>query len=132
MAEVDEFSNNPNKRVMVASTIAGGVGFNITCADTVVFCDLVWAPADHSQAEDRAFRIGQKNQVDVYYFTYRSTIDALLWKVLDFKIDLLGQVLDGKDAKESVSERQVIRQFIQEFMKEGAPSRSKKDIDLAQ
>lgn len=132
MNEVDEFSNNPTKRVLVSSTLAGGVGFNITCADTVVFCDLMWAPADHSQAEDRAFRIGQKKLVNVYYLVYRNTIDSLLWKILDFKIDLLGQVLDGKEAQESVSERLVIRKFIDAFMQEDLPKKTKKDNILSQ
>lgn len=118
MAELDEFGSNPDKRVLVASTLAAGVGLNITAADTVIFCDLMWAPADHQQAEDRAFRIGQKNPVNIYYFIYRDTVDSLLWKLLDFKIDLLGQVLDGKEVKESLDERQITKLFVQSFLQQ--------------
>lgn len=113
--EVEEFNSNPEKRVMVASTIAGGVGFNITSADTVIFADLMWNYSDHEQAEDRAYRIGQKNAVSVYYLNYSNTIEELLWKMIEQKIDIIGQVLDGKDEKESLEEKEIIKGFFNDF-----------------
>lgn len=113
--EVEEFNNSPEKRVLVASTISGGVGFNITSANTVVFADLMWNYSDHEQAEDRAYRIGQKNAVSIYYLNYLDTIEQLLWKILEKKIDIVGQVLDGKEEKESLSEKEIIKQFLNDF-----------------
>ena len=118
MAEVDSLSNDPNKRVLVASTKAGGVGFNITAADTVIFCDLLWNPADHEQAEDRAYRLGQKKNVSVYYLNYKDSIESMLWKILKGKEDILGQVLEGKDAGDVPSEKEVVRAFMKEFLKD--------------
>jgi SWI/SNF-related matrix-associated actin-dependent regulator 1 of chromatin subfamily A len=116
--QVDEFSNDPNKRILVASTKAGGIGFNITAADTVLFCDLLWNPADHEQAEDRAYRLGQKKKVSIYYMNYLNSMESMLWQILKGKEAILGQVLDGKEAKDVIDEKQVIKQFMKEFLKE--------------
>ena len=68
---VDRFQNDPSVRVFVANLIAGGVGLNLTAARQVVFNDLDWVPANHWQAEDRAYRIGQTGTVNVTYFAAR-------------------------------------------------------------
>jgi SWI/SNF-related matrix-associated actin-dependent regulator of chromatin subfamily A member 5 len=59
---------NPNtdKFVFLLSTRAGGLGINLTSADTVVIYDSDWNPQMDLQAMDRAHRIGQKNLVNVY------------------------------------------------------------------
>ena len=118
MQEVDSLTNDPNKRVLVASTKAGGVGFNITAADTVIFCDLLWNPADHEQAEDRSYRLGQKKNVSIFYLNYKDSIEAMLWRILKGKEDILGQVLEGKDSKDLPSEKEVVRLFMKEFLKD--------------
>lgn len=118
MDEVTEFINNPEKRVLVSSTIAGGVGFNITAADTVIFVDLLWNPADHSQAEDRSYRIGQENPVSIYYLNYKDTIEDMLWNILEQKNEMLGQVLDGKKQNQTFNEKDVIKDFMNKFLKE--------------
>lgn len=116
--EVAEFNSNPEKRVMVASTKAGGVGHNITSSDTVIFVDLMWNYSDHEQAEDRAYRIGQKNAVSVYYLNYIDTIEQLLWKILEQKIDLVGQVLDGKEEKEALTDKEIVKSFLTDFQEQ--------------
>lgn len=59
---------NPNtdKFVFLLSTRAGGLGINLTSADTVIIYDSDWNPQMDLQAMDRAHRIGQKNMVNVY------------------------------------------------------------------
>lgn len=55
---VDRFQQDPGVRIFLANLIAGGIGLNLTQARHVVFNDLDWVPANHWQAEDRAYRIG--------------------------------------------------------------------------
>jgi SWI/SNF-related matrix-associated actin-dependent regulator 1 of chromatin subfamily A len=117
MKEVDEFNTNPDKKVMVSSTIAGGVGFNMTAADMVCFVDLLWNPSDHAQAEDRAYRLGQKKAVSVYYFTYLKTLEPMLMNLLQKKKKIILQALDGKTEEELESDIEIKREFLNEFVK---------------
>ena len=64
---MDAFQRDETVRVLAANIIAGGVGVTLTAARNVVFNDLDWVPANHWQAEDRAYRIGQRHTVNVYY-----------------------------------------------------------------
>jgi DNA helicase INO80 len=61
--------------VFLLSTRAGGLGINLTAADTVVFYDQDWNPSNDAQAMDRAHRLGQTRQVTVYRLITRRTID---------------------------------------------------------
>lgn len=115
---IDELTNDSSKKVLIASTIAGGIGLNITAADTVVFCDLLWNPADHEQAEDRSYRLGQKKKVNIYYLNYLDSVESMLWKILKGKEVILGQVLDGKKEQETPDEKEVFKLFMKEFLKE--------------
>jgi SNF2 family DNA or RNA helicase len=64
---VDEFQDNPKVKVFVGNIKAAGVGLTLTAGEAVVMNDLSFLPSDHAQAEDRAYRYGQKNNVLVYY-----------------------------------------------------------------
>jgi SWI/SNF-related matrix-associated actin-dependent regulator 1 of chromatin subfamily A len=99
-AAVEKFQNDPNIRVFVGSTIAAGVGLTLTAADTVVFADLMWSPADHEQAADRVHRISQENPVFIYYMIYKDSIESMIWGVVGHKLGVLSKTLDGKEAKE--------------------------------
>jgi SWI/SNF-related matrix-associated actin-dependent regulator 1 of chromatin subfamily A len=112
---LDEFSNNPNKRVLIASTKAAGIGLNITAADKIVFLDLLWSPSDLEQAEDRAHRMGQKLPVDIYYLIYNDTVENILWSILDKKRDIQAQIMDGRNNKNLASEDDVIKEFLEKF-----------------
>src|SRR5947207_2276206 len=61
--------------VFVLSTRAGGLGINLTAADTVIFYDSDWNPTVDSQAMDRAHRLGQTKQVTVYRLITRNSIE---------------------------------------------------------
>jgi hypothetical protein len=93
---VDRFQDDPEVRVMVANVIAGGVGITLTAARQVVFNDLDWVPANHWQAEDRAYRIGQTNAVNVTYFTAEGTIDEFVAHALRTKAALIEAVVKGR------------------------------------
>lgn len=93
---VDRFQNDPEVRVFAANTLAGGVGLNLTAARQVVFNDLDWVPANHWQAEDRAYRIGQTGSVHVAYMVAPGTLDEFVKHVLEVKAALFGSVIDGR------------------------------------
>ena len=94
-AIVDRFQEDPRIRVFLANIVAGGVGTNLTAATQVVFNDLDWVPANHWQAEDRAYRIGQTRSVNVTYLVARDTIDDFVQTVLQKKAALVSAIVDG-------------------------------------
>ena len=93
---VDRFQQDDTVRLFVANIQAGGVGLNLTAARHVVFNDLDWVPANHWQAEDRAYRIGQTGTVNVHYLVAEGTIDEFVRNVLESKTALVNAVVDGE------------------------------------
>jgi len=83
-AMVDDFQTNHSSRIILLSLKAAGTGLNLTAASNVVHYDLWWNPAVEAQATDRAYRIGQKNNVQVHRFitkgTFEEKIDTLIQK----------------------------------------------------
>ena len=77
--EVDGFNRDPNQFVFLISTKAGGVGLNIASANKVVVVDPDWNPATDSQAQDRAYRIGQARDVEVFRLVSAGTIEELVY-----------------------------------------------------
>jgi hypothetical protein len=96
MGIVDRFQSDDGIRVFVANLIAGGVGINLTAARQVVFNDLDWVPANHWQAEDRAYRIGQHGTVNVTYFSAIDTVDEFVSQVLAAKAAIVDVVVEGR------------------------------------
>lgn len=92
---VDRFQNDADVRVLAANIIAGGIGLNLTVARQVVFNDLDWVPANHWQAEDRAYRIGQTGTVNVTYLVAGGTLDEFVARTLAFKSSLIDVVVEG-------------------------------------
>jgi DNA excision repair protein ERCC-6-like 2 len=76
---VDDFNSDPNQFVFLISTKAGGVGLNITSANKVVIMDPHWNPAYDLQAQDRAYRIGQVRDVEVYRLVSAGTIEEITY-----------------------------------------------------
>jgi SNF2 family DNA or RNA helicase len=93
---VDRFQGDESVRVFVANLVAGGVGLTLTAARQVVFNDLDWVPANHWQAEDRAYRIGQTGTVNVTYLVAEQTVDEFVRSALQVKALLVEQIVDGK------------------------------------
>ncbi|KAL8705003.1 MAG: hypothetical protein Q9201_001848 [Fulgogasparrea decipioides] len=77
---VHDFQTKPDIFVFLLSTRAGGLGINLTAADTVIFYDSDWNPTIDSQAMDRAHRLGQTRQVTVYRMITRGTIEERIRK----------------------------------------------------
>ncbi|OAG17253.1 hypothetical protein CC77DRAFT_1042920 [Alternaria alternata] len=76
---VADFNADPNQFVFLISTKAGGVGLNITSANKVVVMDPHWNPAYDLQAQDRAYRIGQTRNVEVFRLISSGTIEEVVY-----------------------------------------------------
>lgn len=76
---VTAFNTDPNQFVFLISTRAGGVGLNITSANKVVVVDPNWNPAYDLQAQDRAYRIGQTRDVEVFRLISAGTIEEIVY-----------------------------------------------------
>ncbi|KAK7208445.1 putative DNA excision repair protein [Myxozyma melibiosi] len=77
--QVDKYNNDPSLFIFLISTRAGGVGLNLVSANRVVLWDLNWNPTHDLQAMDRAFRLGQKRDVEVYRLVSAGTIEEIIY-----------------------------------------------------
>lgn len=85
---MQRFNTNPKIFAFILSTRAGGVGINLTGADTVVFYDSDWNPAMDAQAQDRCHRIGQTREVHIYRLVSTNTIEENILRKGDQKRQL--------------------------------------------
>ena len=95
---VDTFQNDPNCRLFVGNIRAAGVGLTLTASSHVVFAELDWTPANLSQAEDRAHRIGQHDSVLVQHLVLEGSLDASMAQMLIAKQEVIDRSLDTGDA----------------------------------
>ena len=106
---VDQFQDNEKITVFVGNLKAAGVGLTLTAAEAVIMNDLSFVPSDHSQAEDRAYRYGQKSNVSVYYPIFENTIEGAIYDILIKKKNIfetvMGDNLDKADFIEEVMNR---------------------------
>ena len=93
---VDEFNENPDIKVFLISLKAGGTGLNLTGADMVIHYDPWWNISTENQATDRAYRIGQKNNVQVYKLITKNTIEEKIYELQEKKAKLADNMLDTK------------------------------------
>ncbi len=90
---VDQFQDNDKVKVFVGNLQAAGVGITLTAGEAVIFNDLSFVPAHHQQAEDRAYRYGQKNCVSVYYPIFENTIEGVIYDMLINKKNIIDTVM---------------------------------------
>ncbi len=97
---VDSFQNNDKIKVFVGNIKSAGVGITLTEGTVVIFNSFDWVTGNNEQAEDRAFRIGQKNDVNVYYQLFDDTISTRMWDMLKNKKDVINTILGEKQLTE--------------------------------
>ncbi|MCB0345964.1 MAG: DEAD/DEAH box helicase [Bdellovibrionales bacterium] len=90
---VDYFQSEKGPRVFVLSLKVGGLGLNLTAANQIIHFDQWWNPAVHEQATDRAFRIGQRKNVQVRSFLCRGTLEERIAELLAHKRDLADKIV---------------------------------------
>ncbi|PWN45696.1 hypothetical protein IE81DRAFT_344592 [Ceraceosorus guamensis] len=98
---VTDWQTKPEIFIFLLSTRAGGLGINLTAADTVIFYDHDWNPSNDSQAMDRAHRLGQTKQVTVYRLITKGTIDERIVKLARNKKEVQDIVVGNKAYSET-------------------------------
>lgn len=102
---VDRFQTDEKIQVFAGNIKAAGVGITLTSAEAVIMNDLSFVPSDHSQAEDRAYRYGQKNNVLVYYPIFENTIESIIYDILQNKKNIFEIVMGDSLQKGDILEQ---------------------------
>eukprot|EP01070_Trichotokara_eunicae_P002380 Trichotokara_eunicae@DN2607_c0_g1_i1.p1 len=139
---MDNF-NSPTSEdfCFLLSTKAGGLGINLTSADTVVIYDSDWNPQNDLQAEARAHRIGQTKQVQIYRLVVKNSVEESILERAKAKMVLDALVVQGLNKKSSSTvqtkavafspdELAKILQFGAQGLWEGAAASNDQDVDL--
>uniref|UniRef100_A0A8C4F387 BTAF1 RNA polymerase II, B-TFIID transcription factor-associated n=1 Tax=Dicentrarchus labrax TaxID=13489 RepID=A0A8C4F387_DICLA len=109
---VSRFNNDPSIDVLLLTTHVGGLGLNLTGADTVVFVEHDWNPMRDLQAMDRAHRIGQKRVVNVYRLITRGTLEEKIMGLQKFKMSIANTVISQDNASmQSMETGQLLNLF---------------------
>lgn len=95
-AAVDAFQSG-QAQLIICSIKAAGVGLTLTASSNVAFVEFPWTYADCCQCEDRAHRIGQKDNVTCYYLIGRKTIDHTLYAIIHEKKSIANQIMAADD-----------------------------------
>ena len=128
---VEQFQNG-DKKVIVCTVSAGGVGLTLTRSDVVVFNDFDYSAASMRQAEDRIWRIGQRNACSIFYvYADKCMLDETLCSMLNTKLSNMGKIIDGKEetlvTEEDKSYQTVLLRRLLD-MKQAAGRKRKKGI----
>lgn len=94
MQIVQKFNSDPTIGVMLLTTKVGGLGLNLTSADTVVFLEHDWNPMNDLQAMDRVHRLGQERTVNVYRILTRGTLEEKIMGLQQFKMAVANSVVN--------------------------------------
>jgi SWI/SNF-related matrix-associated actin-dependent regulator 1 of chromatin subfamily A len=103
---IDQYTNDENIPVFLLSTRAGGMGINLTAADTCILHDLDFNPFNDIQAEDRVHRIGQKKPVTVIKMVTENTVDSDIYKMQERKAEMNAAILERKESTSETKGRE--------------------------
>ncbi|KAG2325754.1 hypothetical protein Bca52824_008482 [Brassica carinata] len=95
---VKAFNSDPTIDVLLQTTHVGGLGLNLTSADTIVFMEHDWNPMRDHQAMDRAHRLGQKRVVNAHLFMMRGTLEEKVMSLQRFKVSVANTVSNAENA----------------------------------
>ncbi|XP_071448484.1 SWI/SNF-related matrix-associated actin-dependent regulator of chromatin subfamily A-like protein 1 [Hetaerina americana] len=119
----DEYQLSDQCRVAVLSITAANTGLTLSASSLIIFAELFWNPGILAQAEDRAHRIGQKNNVVVRYLVAEGTVDDYLWPMLQGKLEVLNQmglskecVIDADCTHQKDSLQKEITEYFQDMI----------------
>lgn len=109
---IEDFQNNPERKVMILSLKAGGTGLNLTSATNVIHYDLWWNPAVEEQATDRTYRIGQDKNVMVHRMITLGTFEEKIDEMLKTKKELADlAVYEGEKIITELSDEEIYEIF---------------------
>ncbi|ODV83735.1 hypothetical protein CANARDRAFT_202541 [[Candida] arabinofermentans NRRL YB-2248] len=95
---VRKFNNDPSIDVLLLTTKVGGLGLNLTGADTVIFVEHDWNPMNDLQAMDRAHRLGQKKVVNVYRLITKDTLEEKIMGLQKFKMNIASTIVNQQNS----------------------------------
>ncbi|XP_015121951.1 SWI/SNF-related matrix-associated actin-dependent regulator of chromatin subfamily A containing DEAD/H box 1 homolog [Diachasma alloeum] len=105
---IDEFTNDEGIFVFLLSTKAGGLGINLTAADTVIIHDIDFNPYNDKQAEDRCHRVGQTKPVNIIRLLSEGTIEEGMYEVAQQKLHLEQQIT-GNEENENTDKKSILK-----------------------
>ena len=118
---IDRFSKKDSDRfVFLLCTRAGGLGINLTAADTVIIYDSDWNPQNDLQAQARCHRIGQQKAVKIYRLITRNSYEREMFDKASLKLGLDKAVLQSMGAEKTSNPNQMSKKEIEELLKKGA------------
>jgi len=91
---IDEFQTNPDVKVFIGNFDSAGVGITLTASTKVVMAELYWHPFMMLQAEDRCYRIGTTNMVNVYYIVAENTLDSYIGQTVVRKLNMFKSIIE--------------------------------------
>lgn len=112
---VDAFQNNSKVKIFIGNIASAGVAITLTEATVVIFNSFSWVPGANEQAEDRAFRIGQKNDVNVYYQIFDDTISTRMWNMVQSKKDIISIIMGDKKLSDEEITIMMVEQLLNEL-----------------
>jgi SWI/SNF-related matrix-associated actin-dependent regulator of chromatin subfamily A containing DEAD/H box 1 len=125
---IDQFYEEKDITVFLLSTKAGGSGINLACANKVIIFDLSFNPQEDLQAENRAHRVGQEQEVEVVRLVTRGTIEEQIFALGETKLALdsrvAGEVVDEKEAE--LKNEEMVAKMMLEQVKESESKESDK------
>ena len=109
---IDDFQENKDCKILVATLKTGGVGLNLTAAQNVIHYDLWWNPAVEDQATDRTYRIGQDKNVMVHRMITLGTFEEKIDEMLKSKKELADlAVYEGEKIITELSDEEIYEIF---------------------
>ncbi|KAK0602735.1 hypothetical protein LWI29_036474 [Acer saccharum] len=128
---VKAFNSDPTIDVLLLTTHVGGLGLNLTSADTLVFMEHDWNPMRDHQAMDRAHRLGQRKVVNVHRLIMRGTMEEKVMSLQKFKVSVANAVINADNASlKTMNTDQLLDLFASaEVSKKGGTSSKSSDVD---
>lgn len=118
---VKSFNSDPTIDVLLLTTHVGGLGLNLTSADTLVFMEHDWNPMRDHQAMDRAHRLGQRKVVNVHRLIMRGTLEEKVMSLQKFKVSIANAVINSENASlKTMNTDQLLDLFTPADTKKGA------------
>ncbi|XP_073057089.1 TATA-binding protein-associated factor BTAF1-like [Primulina eburnea] len=118
---VKAFNSDPTIDVLLLTTHVGGLGLNLTSADTLVFMEHDWNPMRDHQAMDRAHRLGQRKVVHVHRLIMRGTMEEKVMSLQKFKVSVANAVINSENSSmKTMNTDQLLDLFTSAESKKGA------------
>lgn len=114
---VDEFNNDKSIEAFLLTTMTGGQGLNLTSANKVIIFDQSDNPQHDVQAENRVHRLGQTKEVEIVRLLTRNTIDELIYKACQKKLELAGQITGFSEELGEEVEKDMMAEVTQMILK---------------